>query len=48
MLGNIKRNILLKALIRFTIEKDDLKKTGKVIDAVDKTSAPEADGHAQR
>lgn len=48
VLGNIKRNMLLKALIRFTIEKDDLKKTGKVIDASDTVSVPEADGHAQR
>ena len=48
VLGNIKRNMLLKALIRFTIEKDDLKKTGKIIDATDTVSVPEVDGHAQR
>lgn len=30
VLGNIKRNILLKALIRFTISKDDLKHTGEI------------------
>jgi len=28
VLGNIKRNLLLKAVIRMTIEKDELKKTG--------------------
>lgn len=30
VLGNIKRNILLKSIIRLTIEKDDLKRTGDV------------------
>jgi phospholipid/cholesterol/gamma-HCH transport system substrate-binding protein len=29
VLGNIKRNLLLKAVIRMTIEKDELKKTGE-------------------
>jgi phospholipid/cholesterol/gamma-HCH transport system substrate-binding protein len=30
VLGNIKRNIILKSVIRMTIENDDLKKTGEV------------------
>ncbi|MCG3172741.1 MAG: hypothetical protein GMKNLPBB_00896 [Myxococcota bacterium] len=30
LLGNVKRNKLLKGLIRYTIEKDDLKRTGKI------------------
>ncbi|MCC6807641.1 MAG: MCE family protein [Deltaproteobacteria bacterium] len=30
VLGNIKRNIILKSVIRMTIENDDLKKTGEI------------------
>jgi len=32
VLGNVKRNIILKSVIRMTIEKDDLKRTGEIKD----------------
>jgi phospholipid/cholesterol/gamma-HCH transport system substrate-binding protein len=48
VLGNIKRNMLLKALIRFTIEKDDLKKTGQITDTVAPPAEPPSQAPAAR
>ena len=31
ILGNIKRNVLLKALIRYTVVKDGLERPGRVV-----------------